>query len=75
MPDKPKVSPDCCEVWPEIAPTFEWYRFEDWPDLVCMPCIRVGNTSWRVNHCPSCGAEIRMVIMKQGNAGVGDGDQ
>lgn len=60
----PEITEQCCEIWPKIADSFRWFVFADWPDLRCMPCINVNGVDWRVNHCPSCGKEVRSVIMK-----------
>jgi hypothetical protein len=57
--DPPSETPDCCEVWPKILHVFNWMRYDAWPSLCSMPHFRVGKDAWRVNHCPSCGADRR----------------
>ena len=44
--EAPTITPPCCEVWPQIAP---------------MAHILVNGVPWRVQFCPSCGAERRFV--------------
>lgn len=60
--DPYSTTPDCCEVWPKLRDAFSWMAFAETPHVHVMPCIRVGhNSRWRVNHCPSCGANRRLV--------------
>lgn len=54
------TTPDCCDVWPLLRPGLEWLEFADEPGCYAMACISAGGTLWRVNRCPSCGAERRM---------------
>lgn len=51
----------CCEVWPKICGHFHYFGFADGskPDVRIMPYIPHTDGKWRVNYCPSCGAEIR----------------
>lgn len=56
-------TPPCCDVWPKILGAFNWFSFDDAPDSLTMPNIKHGGVSWRVNHCPSCGACIRNAIV------------
>lgn len=46
----------CCSAWKDIRKHIAWYAFVEHPDMLCMPSIANG---WRVNYCPSCGAETR----------------
>ena len=64
----PKIEPTpvCCDVWSDIAPSLVWFRFEDAPDLLAMPCIETRAGKMRVNYCPSCGAPMRGTIMHVG---------
>lgn len=64
------VSPNCCDIWPQILSAFDWWSVVDEPTRLMMPNIKTVNesgkqTSWRVNHCPSCGKEIRNVIISR----------
>lgn len=59
LADQPAPTEDCCDVWPKLIARFEWMRYGDWPDLLTMPHFRVGKDAWRVNHCPSCGRDVR----------------
>lgn len=62
---KPEETPDCCEAWPMIATRLDWVRYEDYPEFLSMPHLKVGGHLWRVNHCPSCGTEVRDINMKR----------
>lgn len=57
---------DCCEVWRQIKPAFGWFGFVGIePDVRIMPYITGDDgEQWRVNHCPSCGAERRNAAMR-----------
>ena len=57
-------TPHCCEVWPKIVGAFEWFAFENNPEYLVMSNIRTTESAWRINFCPSCGAERRMAILK-----------
>jgi hypothetical protein len=57
-------TPDCCEAWPKMLAAFYWFRFDEEPDYVAMPCIQTSDL-WRVNYCPSCGAEVRGCIVRR----------
>jgi len=48
----------CCSVWEAISDCFRWYHLDDTPEAKVMPCIN----GFRVNHCPSCGANVRMYV-------------
>lgn len=57
-----KVTPPCCSVWNELRTDFGWMIPEGSPHIRIMPYIIMGGTKWRVNYCPSCGAERRGVV-------------
>lgn len=66
MTDTPEATPPCCEVWSSLVPTFDWYRFDDFPELLAMPCVQDHNgQQWRINYCPSCGAPRRDAITRE----------
>ncbi len=47
---------DCCEIWPKLLPAFEMMpHFQPYPQ----------SEKWRINYCPSCGAERRDVMISQ----------
>lgn len=50
---------DCCEVWAQIAPRFDWMKFVDHPEMLTMPHISTGENKYFVNFCPSCGKPAR----------------
>jgi len=52
------TTPDCCEVWPLLRGGLQWLEFGDEPGCYAMASIH----AWRVNHCPSCGAERRSAV-------------
>jgi Zn-finger nucleic acid-binding protein len=61
------TSPDCCGVWPELREAFDWYKLDDSPRVLVMPHIDASTVwskkvSWRVNFCPICGGNRRMVV-------------
>jgi hypothetical protein len=39
-----------------------WLQFADELGCYAMPSIPAGGTLWRVNRCPSCGAERRAAV-------------
>jgi hypothetical protein len=48
----------CCEPFKNNLNKFDWYSFGETPDKkFVMPIIK--ETNWRVNHCFSCGKEVR----------------
>lgn len=52
----------CCTAWKDIRHALAWHYFVDHPGLLCMPSISNG---WRVNYCPSCGAETRDSVWRE----------
>ena len=59
---------DCCEIWPKLLPAFDWMSAPiDGRVMVMMPHFQPYPQSekWRVNYCPSCGAERRDVMISQ----------
>jgi hypothetical protein len=53
----------CCNSFKKIALTFSWMSFHDNKNesILCMPYILSENIRYRINHCPSCGREIRSI--------------
>lgn len=50
----------CCEVFKNNLDKFDWYSFGETPDKkFVMPIMK--ETQWRVNHCFSCGKEVRSI--------------
>ena len=49
---------NCCDIFPLIKHQFEWMAFKD-EGILLMPHFVVKGNGYRVNHCPSCGKEIR----------------
>jgi hypothetical protein len=57
-------TPDCCARWPLIRHTFRWLVFDSDHRQACMPNIRgTDGNEYRVNFCPSCGADRRGCMM------------
>ncbi len=54
-----ELTKPCCEVWPKILGVFSWMAFQEQPEVLTMANINHSGTSWRVNHCPACGASVR----------------
>ena len=54
------MSEICCETFKKVSKSFSWFSYSgNGNSILCMPNIQVGEIKYRVNHCPSCGAEIR----------------
>lgn len=53
----------CCDAFEKFIPIFSWMKQENGP--YCMPYLQSGNLKMRINHCPSCGAYIRDISLKQ----------
>ncbi len=53
----------CCAVFEDMVKMFSWMSYEhEGKKLACMPHIHGSNGErWRVNHCPSCGREVRSI--------------
>ena len=65
MTDVPHITRPCCDVWLPLVPTFDWYRLNDVPDLLVMPCLLdTQGQPCRVNWCPSCGADTRSAVVR-----------
>lgn len=58
---KPAVM--CCAVFEDMAKRLSWMIYEaNGQRLACVPHIHGSNGErWRVNHCPSCGREVRSI--------------
>ena len=56
----------CCEVFDQIKYTFSWFAYEDEPLMLTAPhLVGLDKKRYFVNHCPSCGKDIRnMNILK-----------
>lgn len=52
-------TPDCCDAWAGMLHGFRWFLTTGPSPLAVMPNVN----GWRVNHCPSCGAERRAVVV------------
>ena len=50
---------NCCEIWEQIAPRFDWMNYADQHEMLTMPHINVGDNKYFVNFCPSCGKSAR----------------
>lgn len=59
----------CCKVLPEILNHFNWMSGEiDGEKKLLLPHFQThgfGSLKFRVNHCPSCGAEIRDIQINE----------
>lgn len=58
-------TPDCCEYWPKFWHVLNWMFPGGNPKEVClMPFIALPDgTQLRVNHCPSCGRDVRDCVV------------
>jgi len=64
------VTTKCCDTWPKILGAFDWWSVSDNDEFLVMPCIQTVDdsgvqSSWRVNHCPSCGTNLRDTIISR----------
>lgn len=62
-------TPICCGTFEKYARTFNWMSYYDEDkdtNIAVMPYIpdEFGN-KWRVNNCPTCGAEVRGVQLTE----------
>lgn len=63
--EKLKQSIECCDVFKSTRQKFEWFSFdEDGKKVYAMPYIDNNGTKYRINHCFSCGKEIRDIQLK-----------
>lgn len=59
-----KLSIQCCETFPKILHNLQWMKIEDeGSPILVMPYILSLDSAemLRVNHCPSCGKEVRNI--------------
>jgi len=61
-------TPDCCPAWRHLVASFGWFEFADHPGLFAMPYLDGDGIKRRVNHCPSCGAPRRDVVIERASA-------
>lgn len=59
----PAESADCCDVWPKIAPRFDWIGLIEHPHLLVLPHVKVGDEELFVGYCPACGRRVKGIIM------------
>lgn len=52
----------CCSVWKALRNDLVWYHLQDDPSAGVMPSLVSG---FRVNYCPSCGAETRFSVFRK----------
>ena len=52
----------CCESFKLLVPSFKWMICLD---VYVMPYMQVGVSKLRVNHCPSCGTEVRDIELTE----------
>lgn len=53
----------CCDIFTKMAQNFSWmsYTNDKNESILCMPYLLKDNKMYRINHCPSCGKEIRSI--------------
>lgn len=61
-----KPTDDCCKIWPRLWWAFYWLTDES-GTLLVMPYLQAPNEGdkWRVNYCPSCGADVRDCVIER----------
>ena len=57
----------CCESFKHFINIFYWMTYFDKTDKIkyIMPYTYEDGIKYRVNHCPSCGAEIRDIELNK----------
>jgi len=54
----------CCSAFKHFVGAFKWLSVLDSdPKEFVMPHHKANGEMWRVNYCPSCGVEIRNMIL------------
>lgn len=53
----------CCEAFKSFIPVFKWFKTES--NVFLMPHIECGKQKMRINHCPSCGKEVRSIELTE----------
>lgn len=68
---EPAETPDCCSLWPRLAPLFDWFTAivdgEPWavsPHLMAIGPDNESRLRYQVLHCPNCGADRRRVAVR-----------
>jgi len=59
MSDKKEKYVPCCDAFKKFARSFKWFNLGG--RYLLMPCLEHSGANYRINYCPSCGAEIRAV--------------
>lgn len=57
----------CCDAFKDFIPMFNWFAYDDkGVKIYVMPCMQVEQSNkLRINHCPSCGANIRDIELTE----------
>lgn len=58
----------CCDIFQFMIPSFAWFKYDDDQEgtIYLMPCIEtMDGEKYRVNHCPSCGKEVRGIMIPE----------
>ena len=59
----------CCEVFEEFIITFSWFELKadnkNEIDLMIMPYKEIKGVKYRINHCPSCGGNVRDITISK----------
>jgi hypothetical protein len=64
-PARPEPTQDCCDVWIELVHLFNWKVLSNQSDLAVMPYVKGKGHEWRINHCPSCGKDVRDCVISR----------
>jgi hypothetical protein len=58
----------CCDFFGKMRHHFDWFSYQDdnGQKVYCMPVLKScdGHTKLRINHCPSCGKEVRNIELR-----------
>ena len=53
-----------CGKFEEMLIEYKWYEYEEKGEKhLLMPCMK--QTGFRVNHCPTCGGDVRAIQMTE----------
>ena len=60
-----KSTEKCCDCFEKMLHAFQWFKPEGEYGVLLMPYIPdlYEPTKWRVNFCPSCGKDIRGIVI------------
>ena len=58
----------CCEPFKRFIHQLSWFSYtnDEGEIIILMPCfIGSDNNKYRINHCPTCGADVRQLKLTE----------